>query len=81
MPERPACYGALFPDLDHLRYNEPCVGKAFTAWVTSQGIGVQSRQVRVDATQWEACQRCLSYRSCYDLCLARAILRQGLQRD
>jgi radical SAM protein with 4Fe4S-binding SPASM domain len=81
MPERPDCYGTLFPDLDRLRYNEPCVGKAFTALITSQGIGVHSRQLEVNAAHWEACQRCPAYRSCYDLCLARAVLRHGLGRD
>ena len=80
MPDRPACYGTLFPDLDRLRTNEPCAGKAFTALITSQGIGVHSRQVEVDAAQWEACQRCPAYRSCYDLCMARLALRQGLVR-
>jgi hypothetical protein len=78
MPDRPACYGALFPDLDRLRPNVPCVGRAFTALLTSQGIGVHSRQVEVDAAQWEACQSCPSYRSCYDLGMARLALRRSL---
>ena len=81
MPDRPACYGALFPDLERLRHNVPCVGKVFTALITSQGIGVHSRQVEVDAAQWEACQLCPAYRSCYDLCLARLALLQSLERQ
>jgi hypothetical protein len=80
MPDRPACYGTLFPDLDRLRHNVPCVGKAFTALITSQGIGVQARHLELDAEQWDACQRCPAYRSCYDLSMARLALRQGLAR-
>ena len=80
MPDHPKCYGTLFPDLDRPEYNTPSRGKAFTVLVRSQGIGVQSREVTVDEREWEACQRCPVYRSCYDLCMAMLALRQGVER-
>jgi len=80
MPEKPECYGTMFPDLSRLEYNRPCKGKAFTALATSQGIGVQSRSLTVDEEQWDACQKCPVCRSCYDLCMARVSLRSALER-
>ena len=80
MPERPECYGTMFPDLTRLEHNRPCKGKAFTALTTSQGIGVQSRSVTVDEDLWDACQQCSAYRPCYDLSLALLWLRSALER-
>ena len=80
MPDKPECYGTMFPDLDRLEYNRPCRGKAFTALVTSQGIGVQSRTLDVDERQWDACQECPVYRPCYDLGMAKLSLTGGLSR-
>lgn len=80
MSDRPSCYGTMFPDLDRLEYNAPRRGRAFAVLVTSQGIGVQSREVSVDEGAWEACQRCAVFRSCYDLCMAVLALRESLAR-
>ena len=81
MPETPDCYGTMFPGLDCMEHNRPCRGKAFTARVTSQGIGVQSRRLSVDEDEWNACQACPVYRSCYDLCMARLSLEDALARQ
>ncbi len=80
MPDLPPCYGTLFPDLERLQDNVPCRGKAFTALVRSQGIGVQAREVTVDQAQWAACQRCAAFRSCYDLGMALLVLREAISR-
>ncbi len=80
MPDKPDCYGTMFPDLDRLEHNQPCRGKAFTAVVKSQGIGIQSRSLTVDEKEWDACQACPVYRSCYDLCVARLTLGGTLAR-
>lgn len=80
MPDRPDCFGTMLPELDCLEYNRPSRGKAFTALVTSQGIGVQSRSLTVEETGWEACQACPVYRSCYDLCMAKLSLTDALSR-
>ncbi len=80
MPDKPACYGAMFPDVTRLEYNRPCKGKAFSALLSSQGVGVQSRELTVDEAEWDACQRCPVYRSCYDLCLALLSIWTALER-
>lgn len=79
MPERPACYGNLLPNLETLTGNRPCQGTALSVTVRSAGIGVQSREVNVDLDAWDNCQQCPSYRSCYDLSLAQTVLRIGLR--
>ena len=78
MPEKPECYGAMFPDLTRLEYNRPCRGKAFAALATSHGIGVQSWDLAVDEAGWDACQQCPVYRSCYDLCSALLALKSAM---
>ncbi len=81
MSDTPSCYGAMFPNLECLEENTPCRGKAFAVLVRSLGIGVHSREVTVDPVQWETCQGCPAYRSCYDLSMALFSLREGLARQ
>ena len=68
------------PDLTGLEFNRPCRGKAFTVLVQSQGIGVQSRNLEVNDAEWDACQACPVYRSCYDLSMAKLSLNGALGR-
>ena len=80
MPEKPKCYGAMFPDMSRLEFNRPCRGKAFTVLVTSMGIGVESRKLEVKEAELDACQACPVYRMCYDLCMAKLSLNNALDR-
>lgn len=79
MPSKPECFGTMLPDLDRLVPNRSCQGKAFAVHVASQGIGVQAREVTVDAAQWDACQECPVYASCRDLALLRLALWRALR--
>ncbi|MBT3379562.1 MAG: hypothetical protein HN742_25415 [Lentisphaerae bacterium] len=80
MPEKPECYGTIFPDLPKLEHNRPCRGKVFTVSVQRCGPGVPSRSLALDQKEWDACQRCSFYQSCYDLCIAQLSLRSALAR-
>jgi hypothetical protein len=40
MNNHPDCYGSLFPDFSRLNHNQPLASQAFSALVTSHGIGV-----------------------------------------
>ena len=75
---RPACYGRMFPDLTRLEYNQPCTGVAFIAQLHSQGIGVGACELRVDDAGWDKCVACPDYRTCYDQCLAKLLLRWAM---
>lgn len=76
---KPACYGAMVPDLSKLRVNAPCEGRAFGVRVESAGIGVQSREVRVKKDGRDKCVECPHYRSCYDLPMAKLALGHALR--
>ena len=77
-PTAPDCYGKMFPDLTRAEDNVPCKGKAFVVELRSQGLGVQSCELKTDQKGWEACVACPAYRTCYDLCMAKLALRQAM---
>jgi len=79
MPDRPACYGWIFPDLAQLEDNKPLKSPVFTVLLESSGMFVQRRSLQVDEAVWNACQQCQDYRSCYDLSLARFLLAQAIE--
>jgi len=68
------CYGSLFPDFTALKHNQPLASQAFSALVTSRGIGVQSRKLEVNPEGWEKCVRRPDYRTCYDLSLGKLVM-------
>ena len=78
MTEHPSCYGDMFPDIRSIQRNVPAKGKAFTVLIESAGISVRSAEVEVDKSAWDACQECPSYRSCYDLSMAKLLLMHAL---
>jgi len=77
--KKTACFGRIFPDVSSLAHNRPERGKCFTIEVTSLGMGIQDRRVTVDESEWDNCQRCPTYRSCYDLSLAVFKLNQFVE--
>ena len=77
-PPSPVCYGKMFPDLAQAEDNVPCKGKAFVVELRSQGLGIQSSELRTDLKGWQACVACPAYRTCYDLCMARLAMRQAM---
>jgi len=76
--DRPTCFGRMFPDFDRMRPNVREAGKAYSAHYTSLGMGVQSRQVSIDQEQWDACQQCPCFRSCFDQCSGRVLCTLAL---
>jgi hypothetical protein len=78
MSDNNNCCGEMFPDLDRLNDNAVLRGQVFRVLVTSQGIGISGRKVEVDAEQWLRCVACEQYRNCYDLSIAKLLLRLAL---
>ena len=77
--EHKECYGTMFPDDLHLRDNKPNKGKVFTVWV--QLLGGMTRgdhQIKADFEEWDDCQRCPEFDSCYKLCLAKVTLESAV---
>jgi hypothetical protein len=78
MNDKPDCYGKMFPDLDQLDDNRPFRGKVFRVLVESKGIGVFGRNIEADPKAWEQCVACECYRDCYDMSMAKMLLRLAL---
>lgn len=75
----PDCFGDLFPDLERLQADQPLAGKSFSVLKASCGMTAFDRGIRVDLEQWRKCVECSSFRSCYDLGMARLALWTALQ--
>ena len=71
----------MFPDDLHLKHNAPNEGKVFTVRLDRAG-GVMpvtsDRCICVDVDQWDDCQQCSEFESCYKLCLARVTLESAI---
>ncbi len=78
MRNHPDCYGTIFPDFTRLKFKERLEGRAFTARITSSGIGTEGRDLEVKAEDWEKCLACPEYRTCYDLSMAKLLMNEVL---
>ncbi len=75
------CFGTMFPDDLHLKNNQPNKGKVFTVFMglTSGMMPVRTdRSVEADIEQWDDCQQCSEFDSCYKLCLAKVTLESAV---
>ena len=76
------CFGSIFPDSLNLKNNVPNQGKVFTVWMKQlEGsvLPVQSdRSIETDLKQWEACQQCPEFGSCYKLSIAKMALESAI---
>ena len=79
MKALPECYGTMLPDLSHLEPNKPLEGLAFSAMVTSHGLGAPSHKVEIKRDGCEKCAACPAYRTCYDCCMARLLMNTVLK--
>jgi hypothetical protein len=73
--EHRECFGTMFPDDLHLKNNQENKGKVFTVCIELvSGFGRGDRSIGADIEQWDDCQQCAEFDSCYKLCLAKATL-------
>ena len=76
------CFGTMFPDDLHLKVNEPNKGKVFTVWMKEFTGGVirhrSDRSIKTDIEEWDDCQKCPEFDSCYKLCLAKVTLESAV---
>jgi hypothetical protein len=75
-----ACFGKIYPDLSRIEFNKEIAGKVFHLRIGSQGMMHQFPQLKPDLTEWEDCQHCESYRSCFDLSNAKLAIQQVVSR-
>jgi hypothetical protein len=79
--EHRECFGTMFPDDLHLKTDQPNKGKVFTVLMGSMGgmMTVRAdRKIKADVEQWDDCQQCPEFNSCYKLCLAKVTLESAI---
>ena len=72
------CYGKIYPDLSRVEYNKVLDGKVFKIKINCTGLTPQSRQLEYELKEWEDCQRCNQFQSCYELSNSQLLLRQAM---
>ena len=76
---RKECFGQMFPDDLHLRDDRDNRGKVFIVRLERVGGLIRgNRSVAVDIDEWDDCQKCPEFESCYKLCLARVTLESAI---
>ena len=69
------CFGRMFPDDLHLRNNVPNEGKVFTSRVELLGgMARGDRTIVGNIDEWDDCQQCPEFDSCYRFCVAKVTL-------
>ena len=71
------CFGAIYPDLTQFQLGQELAGKVFCLKVNSLGPCHRDRRLQVDVEQWQQCQSCELFRSCYDLSNAKLMMQQA----
>jgi sulfatase maturation enzyme AslB (radical SAM superfamily) len=74
------CFGKIYPDLSRVEYNKVLAGKVFKVRINCTGLMPQSRQLECELKEWEECQSCEHYRSCYDLSNSKLFMQQAMGR-
>ena len=74
------CFGKIYPDLSRIEFNKELAGKVFRLRIGSQGMMHQRPQFEADLAEWEDCQRCEAYHSCFDLSNGKLAMRQAVSR-
>ena len=75
------CFGKMFPDDLHLKHNTPNKGKVFTVCLKTAGGVMQvssDRSIETNVDEWDDCQQCPEFDSCYKLCLAKVTLESAI---
>ncbi len=69
------CFGKMFPNSPHVGNQVSSEGKVFSVRETPFGglIG-PNRSVQSDIDEWDDCQNCSEFESCYKLCLGKVAL-------
>jgi hypothetical protein len=72
------CFGTIYPDFDQFRFGQEMAGKVFRVKINTLGPGHRDRQLHVDLPQWQDCQQCEEFRSCYDFSGAKLAVQQAI---
>ena len=74
------CFGKIYHDLSRVEYNRVLAGKVFNLRINCTGVTPQSRQLECKLKEWEDCQACEEFRSCYDLSNSKLLMQRVTAR-
>jgi sulfatase maturation enzyme AslB (radical SAM superfamily) len=69
------CYGKIYPDLQEVSFGQELAGKVFQFRIDTLGSGHRERKTEASLREWQDCQRCEDFRSCYDFSSAKLQLQ------
>ena len=70
-----SCYGKMFPEtLGGSADGSQVAGKVFRYHTVSRGLAGPKRTPNVDMKEWDDCQQCEAFDSCYKLSSAKFAL-------
>lgn len=72
------CFGTIFPDISKASIKHDMAGKVFSLHIESVGAVHAHPQLVADMENWEDCQRCEYFRSCYDFSIAKLNMQRTL---
>lgn len=73
------CFGNIYPDLSQFQLNKEFASKVFRLRINTIGPLHRDRHLQVDVEQWQDCQRCELFRSCYDLSNAKMTMKKVVE--
>ena len=80
--EHKKCFGAMFPEDLHLQTDQPSKGKVFSAVMhRAGGMWRIGERIQADIAEWDDCQQCPEFESCYKLCLAKVALESAVASE
>ena len=73
-----ACFGTIYPDLARFQFNHELSGKVFRLRIDTLGTGHRDPHLDIEMKEWEDCQGCEVYRSCYDFSNAKLAMQREI---
>lgn len=73
-----SCFGTIYPDLEKFQFNKELAGKVFSLRINTVGPFHRERRLEINTTEWEECQGCELFRSCFDLSNAKLAMQRAM---
>lgn len=72
------CFGTIFPDIAKTASHNEMPGKVFSVHIEPVGTVHMHPQLMSNLAEWEDCQKCEYFRSCYDFSTAKLNMQRTL---
>jgi hypothetical protein len=72
------CYGTIYPDLLQFKFGQEITGKVFQFRIDSRGAGHRERKLDANLGEWQDCQRCEDFHSCYAFSTAKLQMQEAI---